>query len=209
MNSKKLITMILLLLLLLAIPIQVFAGEAVTAEIPFTVKNASGTVVIEAVDNAPLPNQTVFEGVSTGKFELSFTEPGDYHYKIYQNPGTEQGVTYDSTAYTVCISVFMNEDGSLYSAAAVNIENSSQKAEDIEFENALAEPSVPSEPVEPTEPTEPSKPVEPTTSASTDTPPHTDDESRLELWILLMALSLFGIIAATAFYKRSLTDPKR
>ncbi|MCH5190574.1 MAG: hypothetical protein J1F23_00270 [Oscillospiraceae bacterium] len=201
MNSKKLIAMILLLLLLLAIPVQVFAVEAATAEISFTVKNASGTVVIEAVDNAPLPMQTVFEGASTGKFLISFSEPGDYCYKVYQNAGTEQDVIYDSTVYTVCISVFLDENGELYSVTAVNIENSSQKAEDVEFENTL--------PTESTEPNVPSEPTEPTEPNSPDTPPHTGDESRLELWTLLMALSFIGIIAATVFYKRSVNDLKR
>ena len=203
MNSKKLITMILLLLLLLAIPIQVFAVEAATAEISFTVKNAPGTVVMEAVNGAPLPEQTVFKGVSAGKFEISFTEPGDYYYKVYQNPGTEQGVTYDSTVYTVFISVFLDENGVLYSVTAVNIEQSAQKAEDIEFENILPQSSVPSEPDGSTEPTAP------TTPDSSDAPPHTGDDSQLELWTLLMTLSLLGLIAATVFYKRSVKDPKK
>lgn len=200
MNSKKLITMILLLLLLLAIPIQVFAMEAATAEISFTVKNAPGTVVVEAVNDAPLPEQTVFEGVSSGKFEISFTEPGDYYYKVYQNQGAEQYVTYDSTVYTVCISVFLDENGVLYSATAVNIEQSAQKAENVEFENILPQSSVPGEPDEPTEPT---------TSEPSVSPPHTGDESRLELWTMLMVLSFLGIIAATVFYKWSIKNPKQ
>lgn len=198
MNSKKLISMILLLLLTLAMPFQANASGAATAEIPFAVKNASGTVVIEAVDGAPLPKQTEFEGVSTGKFEFSFTRPGEYCYKVYEKTGTEQGVTYDGTVYSVCIAVFSNNDGSLYSVTAVNVEDSSQKAEIVEFENTLAEPS---EPIEPTEPTVPSAPTEPTSPDLPGTPPATGDNSRLGLWILLMAFSLLGIAVVSIVYK--------
>lgn len=209
MNSKKLISMILLLLLMLAMPFQVFAEGAATAEIPFAVKNASGTVVIEAVDGAPLPEQTEFTGVSTGKFLMSFTEPGDYCYKIYQKSGTEQGVAYDSTVYAVCISVFVNEDGSLYSVAAINIESSSQKTDDIVFENTLAEPSEPSKPNEPSDPSKPSEPTEPTSPNSPSTPPSTGDNSRLGLWVLLMAFSLLGIAVVSVMYRATANKSKK
>ena len=202
MNSKKLISMILLLFLMLAMSFQAFAEGAATAEIPFAVNNASGTVVVEAVDGAPLPKQTEFEGVSTGKFEFSFTKPGEYYYKVYQKSGTEQGVTYDSTVYSVCIAVFSNNDGSLYSVTAVNVEDSSQKAEIAEFENTLAEPTTPpTEPSSPTEPTVPSAPTEPTTPSSPSTPPSTGDNSRLSLWVLLMAFSLLGIAVLSVMYR--------
>lgn len=209
MNSKKLISMILLLLLVLALPLQSSAEGAVTAEIPFTVNNAPGTVIIEAVDGAPLPKQTEFEGVSTGKFEFSFTKPGEYYYKVYQKSGTEQGVTYDSTVYSVCIAVFSNNDGSLYSVTAVNVEESSQKAEIVEFENTLAEPSEPSKPIEPTEPTVPSAPTEPTSPNSPSTPPSTGDNSRLDLWVLLMAFSLLGIAVVSVMYRATVNKSKK
>ena len=206
MNSKKLISMILLLLLMLAMPFQVFAEGTATAEIPFAVKNASGTVIIEAVDGAPLPKQTEFEGVIEGKFEFSFTKPGEYYYKVYQKSGTEQGVTYDSTVYSVCIAVFSNNDGSLYSITAVNVEDSSQKAEIAEFENTLAEPS---EPSKPTEPTVPSAPTEPTSPDSPGTPPSTGDNSRLSLWVLLMAFSLLGIAVVSVMYRATVNKSKK
>lgn len=203
MNSKKLISVILLLLLLFAIPIQVSAMGAATAEIPFTVKNAPGTVVIEAVESAPLPGQTVFEGVSSGKFEISFAEPGDYYYKIYQKPGTGSDITYDSTVYTVCISVFVHEDGNLYSVVAVNIESSSQKAEDIAFENTLVESGVPSEPSAPGEPSESTTTDSSNMPDFSDTPPQTGDNSHLSLWIVLMAASFFGMTKFFFMWKKS------
>ena len=224
MNSKKLITVILLLLILSVIPIQVFAAESATAEISFTVKNAPGTVVMEAVDDAPLPNRTVFEGVSAGKFEIAFSHPGEYCYKVYQKSGTEQDVTYDSTVYEVCIAVFVNENGTLYSVVAVNIENSSRKSEDIEFINTPAQSSVPTQPVEPTSPSEPTepdtptqtdsptvpdKPNEPTTAGSNGTPPKTGDSNQLVLWILMMVLSVIGITVTSVSYKATSDRSKK
>ncbi|MCH5191430.1 MAG: hypothetical protein J1F23_04630 [Oscillospiraceae bacterium] len=189
MNSKKLITAILLLFLL-AIPIQVFAAEATTVEIPFTVKNAPGTVVIEAVDNAPLPEQTVFEGVSSGKFEISFAGVGNYNYKIYQKSGTEQNVTYDSTVYTAHISVFVNEYSELYSVVSVYIDDSSQKTDDLAFENTSIELSEPSEPGEPHTPDSPNT-------------PNTGDNSHLGLWIILMLISLLGSTEFLFLWKKA------
>lgn len=197
MNSKKLITMILLLLLLLAIPIQVFAVEDTTVEIPFTIKNASGTVVIEAVDNAPLPVQTVFEGVSSGKFELSFTGVGNYNYKIYQKSGTDSNVTYDSTAYTMHISVFVNEDSELYTVVSLYVEDTAQKTDNIVFENTLSNvPIVPSKPNELSEPSEPYTPESPDT-------PWTGDNSNLGLWIILMFVSILGLTGFMFLFKKA------
>ena len=180
MNSKKLIIMILLLLLLFAIPIQVSAAEVVTVGIPFAVKNAPGTVVIEALDGAPLPEQTIFESVSDGTFKLFFQAPENYRYKIYQKAGTEAGVTYDSTVYEVYISVFVDENAGLYCVAEVNAQGNPQKIDDIVFENTLAQSS----------------------ESSKYEPPLTDDNSHTGLWITLMFISLFGLVVCFPLKKK-------
>ena len=77
MHKKWLIGMVFLLLLTVAMPVQAFAMDSVTAEIPFTVENAPGTVVMEAMHGAPEPEQSAFENVSEGKFVLRFDEPED------------------------------------------------------------------------------------------------------------------------------------
>lgn len=197
MNSKRLIIVITLLLLLIAIPIHVFAAEVTTAEISFTVKNASSTVVAEAVHNEPMPAQTAFEGVSAGRFEFSFTEPGDYYYKIYQKQSTESNVTFDSTVYEVCISVFVNEAGEFYSVSAVNVEDSSEKTDKIVFENTSSE--LGSEPSSEPRQEPNSKPsTESATTASElsnsdSNTPQTGDNNNLVLWIVLLLASLFGL----------------
>lgn len=174
MNSKKLISIILLLILLMAIPLHAFAAEATTAEIPFSFKNASGTVVVEAVNDEPLPEQTVFEGVSAGKFVFSFAKPGDYYYTIHQESGTEPGVAYDSTVYEVCIAVFVTENGDLYSVSAINTQGNSKKTDKVSFVNTSLEPgSEPSsEPTsEPSSETNSEPSSEPSTGQNSGTEP--------------------------------------
>lgn len=183
MNGKKLLSLILLLLVLAAAPVQAFAAEAVTAVIPFTVKNALGTVVIEAVNDAPLPAQTAWEAVSEGTFELVFTEPGDCFYKIYQTPGTEPDVTYDSTVYEVCVSVFVTEEGDLYTVTAIAGEGEPQKAAEIAFENLRATPTP--------APTPPGK------------LPQTGDSSDPGIWVMLLAVSLLGVLCCLPLRKKA------
>lgn len=215
-NSKKLITTVLLLLLLWVIPIQAFAMESATAEIPFTVNNAPGTVVMEAVGGATLPKQTVYEGVSAGKFELTFSEPGDYCYKIYQKPGTQQGITYDSTVYSVFVSVFVNDNGGIYAVTAVSTADSSQKIEDVKFNNTPVQTTQPGETTNPGASTETTtkKPGKSNVSKGTDKTkdstktdssdrPGTGDDSQLRLWMLIMALSCLGITVSYILYKKN------
>ena len=205
MNSKKLISMISLFIFLLSMPIWAFAMESTTAEIFFKVNNAPGTVIVEAVDDAPLPEQTIFKDVSTGKFDVSISQPGDYYYKIYQNKGTRQDVNYDNTVFVARITALVDENNNLYSAVTVYVEKSSQKIGNIEFKNTLIEPEedISGSETNPTEFEDFSDLSESTTS-TTDTngsQPHTGDDSHIGLWLAMMAVSLVGIALANVFYK--------
>ena len=204
MNSKKLISMISLFIFLLSMPIWAFAMESTTAEIFFKVNNAPGTVIVEAVDDAPLPEQTIFKNVSTGKFDVSISQPGDYYYKIYQNKGTQQDVNYDNTVFVARITALVDENNNLYSAVTVYVEKSSQKIGNIEFKNTLIEPEedISGSETNPTEYEDISEdPIETTTADSSAEEPHTGDESHLGLWFAMMAVSLVGIALANVFYK--------
>lgn len=181
MNKKWIITAVFLCLSLALMPLQAFAMEGVSAELPFTVENTTGTVVIEAVDGAPLPEQTEFAGVTEGKFILSFEDPGDYAYKVYQKPGTEAGVTYDKTIYDAVVSVFVNEEDEPYTVVTLSIAGDTLKPEKIKFTNLL-----------------------PTPSGGND--PSTGDNSRLWLWILLSAVSLAGILLLASLNRKPLDE---
>lgn len=137
MIKKYCIVLVSLLLLIMAMPLQAFAMESVTAEIPFFVANISGTVVIESIDDAPLPEVTEFENVSNGTFEICYTEPNDYYYKLYQIPGSQYEVIYDEKVYSVIVSIFVDENGELYPVITVSIDGSDHKPDKIVFMNSV------------------------------------------------------------------------
>ena len=184
MNSKKIVTVILMLLLL-AMQLPVFAAESAVVEIPFTVENTAGTVVIETDGDLPLPSPCEFTDVTEGKFSFSLEEPGDYAYRIYQKPGNESGVTYDETVYEVLVSVFVDEKEDLYAVVTLRIAGDSRKPEKVAFANILPEPEAPKDPKDPNKPT-------------------TGDSGMPFLWGMLGTVSLAGalILLPVAFKKR-------
>ena len=138
---KKLTIPLVLLLLLSMLPLQALAaGESVTVEIPFMVKGAPGTVVIEPVGGAPEPSKTVFANVTEGTFELTFTKADDYRYRVYQRAGTQSGVSYDTdTVYEINVSVIIGDDG-LECTVGVYEKDSPYKAEDgVVFKNTMVD----------------------------------------------------------------------
>lgn len=134
---RKLVTTILLLLLLVmaAAPVQALAAGSVAVEIPFTVNGASATVVMEALEGAPEPETGSFANVTGGKFRLSYTELGAYHYKIYQRPGADETLEYDGVTYDVVITVYQKQDGTLGAQIEAWVPGNSFKAMEIIFSN--------------------------------------------------------------------------
>lgn len=116
-------------------PLQALAEAAVTATIPFTVDYAPGTVVMEAVDDAPAPAQSSFDGTAQGSFVISFTKPGDYAYRLYQKAGADPNVAYDETVFQIEISVMNDVPGEMYAVVTVSIEGHAHKPESVAFEN--------------------------------------------------------------------------
>lgn len=188
MNKKCFGIMISLLLFIAVMPIQAFAMEDLTVEIPFKVENTPGTVVMEALDGAPSPAVAEFQNVTEGVFALSVASPGDYNYRIYQIAGDESDVTYDDTVYNVTVSVFVNDSGELYAVVTFCIDGDSHKPDEVKFTNTLSEP-------------------EPTPSTPDDhDPPQTGDNSHLELYMALMLISAILLMCTAILYIR---DRKR
>lgn len=81
---------------------KVISSENMPADIPFT-------VVLAAVDQAPLPavtEKTVYKSETAVFDDIVFTEAGDYYYTLTQKTGSEKYVQYDSEGpYTVIIRV--------------------------------------------------------------------------------------------------------
>lgn len=128
--------------------ITVYAdAKAPVAEIniPVTVRNASGKVMLEAVEpDAPMPDQTE---LLIGKNEkqsfgpISYEVPGDYHYKIYQRSGNDknnaENVVWDSTVYEVTVRVTSSTAKELEAVIWCQKEGAEGKTEDITFLNTV------------------------------------------------------------------------
>ena len=144
MKTKRIISALMLLLVFLALPMQAMAEEeSVTVGVSFTVENTPGTVVIEGVDGAPLPEQTELSDVLEGTFEITYTRPGDYEYKVYQKQGLDDYTayykTYDDTVYNVLVSIFLDENEELYGVVTATLPGADYKPDDIAFTNESEE----------------------------------------------------------------------
>jgi len=111
--------------------------------------NGSYTIGIYPTDEScPLPEQekiNINDGV--GSFFITFTEPGNYTYLVYQEKGDDDDVIYDETVYEVHINVMdekwdseesgSSEDGliELVAYMSVNYAGTDKKPQLIEFEN--------------------------------------------------------------------------
>lgn len=128
--------------------ITVYADEETSVagiSIPVTVRNASGKVILEAVEpDAPMPEQTE---LLIGKDEkksfgpISYEVPGDYHYKIYQRSGNDKdnakNVGWDSSVYEVTVRVTSSTAKELEAVIWCQKEGSEGKSEDITFLNTV------------------------------------------------------------------------
>ena len=171
--SKKITAIVFILIMLAALPLKAFAMTEVSVELPFVVENNKGTVVIEAVDDAPLPEVTEFKDIAEGVFALSYTQPDTYRYRVYQLiTDNTSDVVYDKTVYNVVVSVLSDDDGTLHTVYTISIDGDAEKQDAIAFEN-----------------------YEPADNTFTQEPnPQTGDNSNLGLWLVISLVSLAGII---------------
>lgn len=209
--SKKFISIVITLVMILALPMQAFAMAEVSAELPFSVENVGGTVVIEAVDGAPLPELTVLKDVTGGVFKLSFSQPDTYRYRVYQQvPENANGVIYDTKVYNVAVSVLADDEGVLNCVFTISLDGSAEKHEGIVFVNEL--PKADEDPpgqtsTAPNSTTQTTLPPSETTQPSTSQPetPDTGDNGNLGMWLLLSALSLAGLFIVLFAARRKKT----
>lgn len=111
-------------------------GEGVSADISRTAKNdARGNVSFD---------------------ELTFEAPGVYTFRISEVKGTEEGMTYDESVYTITVTVVDNGEGQL--EASLGYTKNGEAVEAIEFRNTFTEPKTPEKP-----PVKPDAPMPPTT----------------------------------------------
>ena len=152
-------------------------GEGDTADISRTAKNdARGNVSFD---------------------ELTFEAPGVYTFRISEVKGTEEGMTYDESVYTITVTVVDNGEGQL--EASLSYTKNEEAVEAIEFCNTFTEQKTPEKP-----PVKPDTPIPPTTSKGPGKPgksggvvtrsflPQTGDTAAVAM-VIAAALAIAGI----------------
>ena len=172
---KMLRSIAVCIIAILLMTTTVFAAEEfVSTDIAFHIENGPGTVTIEALNDSPAPDELVIENIDKGAFIVTFSEPGDYQYRICQKPGNNDNIIYDETVYIVTVSVLRDDDGDLYTILSINFENDSFKQDDIIFKNKIKP-----------QPTPTPTPVTPPNKA-----PDTGDKTNIMFYSILMSLSV-------------------
>lgn len=129
--------------------------------------------------------------------ELTFEAPGVYTFRIAEVKGTEEGMTYDESAYTVTVTVVDNGKGQL--EASLSYTKNEEAVEAIEFCNTFTEQKTPEKP-----PVKPDTPIPPTTPKGPGKPgksggivtrsflPQTGDTAAVAM-LIAAALAIAGI----------------
>jgi pilin isopeptide linkage protein len=176
------------------------------------------TFILEADDGAPEPSSpyAVIKGEGETEFDkITYTEPGDYEYTIYERDDGAPNYIYDTKVYTMDVDVCYGNDGQLTATcSAYNQQQRTEKEPEVSFVNEYDDSiPVPSEdetttaPVVPTTTapengtTKPSASVtkeEETTSSFIDTilgkSPKTGDETNIIPWLVLLCVAIIIIV---------------
>lgn len=180
-----------LILALLALPGMAFAEErGCTVTIPTYVEvtgtssltDAEFEVVLVGLDTEePMPEKSSGTVKGSGQVDLgpmTYTVPGDYHYRISQKVGNAEGYTYDTAVYTVTVRVVNGKDDGLNAEVWAVKDGGSDKVEEILFSNAYKAPE------DPKKPEEPNKPAA----------PQTGEQTHMRLFAALLGLSVLVMI---------------
>ena len=129
--------------------------------------------------------------------ELTFEAPGVYTFRISEVKGTEEGMTYDESVYTITVTVADNGEGQL--EASLSYTKNGEAVEAIEFRNTFTEQKTPEKP-----PVKPDTPIPPTTPKGPGKPgksggivtrsflPQTGDTAAVAM-VIAAALAIAGI----------------
>lgn len=168
---------------------KVLSGRDLAAG-EFTFELSENGIVIDTASNA--------EDGSITFSPITYDRPGEHDYVITEVPGSEEGLTYDSAAYTVHVSVTDDTNvGSLVTAWSYG------EAGAPVFHNSFVPPVV-DEPADEGAPTDGKpKPAEPAAAASNAIVPDTGDATAPA------TAALLAILGAAATTSAVLTGRKR
>lgn len=129
--------------------------------------------------------------------ELTFEAPGVYTFRIAEVKGTEEGMTYDESVYTITVTVVDSREGQL--EASLSYTKNEEAVEAIEFCNTFTEQKTPEKP-----PVKPDTPIPPITPKGPGKPgksggivtrsflPQTGDTAAVSM-VIAAALAIAGI----------------
>lgn len=88
--------------------VKILDGKVLeNGEFTFVLADAQGNVISTATNDAS--GAVIFE-------MITYTQPGTYHYSLYERAGEDTRYTYSSTVYNVTVVVTDNGDGNLYAS---------------------------------------------------------------------------------------------
>lgn len=178
--------------------VSIEVEKKLTGDRPGT--NETFVFILEPEGNAPMPDSDFIEivGAGTGSFpSIVYTEPGDYHYKLWEETGSAKGYRYDKSVYDVTVQVTTDDDGLLTATVYMSKDGSDGKSAAAVFVNHYTAKTYPEFP--PEEPEEPNEPGD---------PPKTGDERNLVFWIALCFTGLLGMIVTLLIFRRENNESK-
>lgn len=125
-------------------------------------KAATFTFELEAVDNAPMPQQDTITitGEGTAQFDtITYTVPEDYQYVIREKQEKLSGYTFDETVYDVTVRVTTDDNGVLTAAVYMEKDGSTGKTDKAVFTNRYKAPDPDDNPAPAPTPTPTATPV--------------------------------------------------
>ena len=121
--KRKICSLLMLLVMLFVIGVPAMAAETLTAKIPVEIvlegsvldSEDTFTVQISAENGGPMPAEAELKIKGAGKdvFEIEYSKLGIYSYKIKQIAGDNKDCVYDSSVYTLEVSVTATESGTM------------------------------------------------------------------------------------------------
>ena len=109
--------------------LEVYGNNTHTYELKIESENESSPVPVSDI-------LTIAED-STGTFEIYLTEPGTYHYTIYEVAGSDTNIQYDSSRYNITVYTENNEDVGLSYTITACRSGADSKAESIAFQDII------------------------------------------------------------------------
>ena len=115
--------------------------KSISVAIPVE-SSAACVVKITGDRETPLPEESVlrFNERGTRKYEITYTTPGTYKYKIQQIEMTDSSIIYDKSIYKATVFVGVSEKGELFVEQVIHKEGSDEKSMSAFFENETVKP---------------------------------------------------------------------